>query len=155
MLEAAFEGRFDEHDWDHAQGGVHVWLTDPAGIISHGSVLDRMLVCDGRRVEVAYVEAVATRAADRHGGHGSRVMERVGELIRASYRLGALSTHVYPFYQRLGWERWLGPTFVDGPKGRQRTPRDDGDIMILRTQTSPPLDLAGEIVCDWRSGDVW
>ena len=39
--------------------------------------------------------------------------------------------------------------------GRERTPDDDGDVMILHTPRSPRLDLDGDIVCDWRPGDVW
>ena len=46
-------------------------------------------------------------------------------------------------------------TFVNSPDGRLPTPGDDGDIMILRTPRSSRLDLGGEIVCDWRAGDVW
>ena len=26
LLDTAFEGDFTDHDWDHALGGVHVWL---------------------------------------------------------------------------------------------------------------------------------
>ena len=76
-------------------------------------------------------------------------------LPRRCCELGALSTGTHAFYKRLGWEEWRGPTFVDGPRGRERTPDDDGGIMILRTSSSPHLDLDGEIVCDWRRGDVW
>ena len=82
-------------------------------------------------------------------------MKHIGELIREHYTLGVLSTGTHAFYRTLGWENWRGPTFVDGPGGRERTPDDDGDVMILRTPRSPRLDLDGEIVCDWRPGDVW
>ena len=82
-------------------------------------------------------------------------MREIGQLIRERYSVGALSTETQAFYETLGWERWRGKTFVDGPSGRQHTPNDDGDIMILRTPHSPDLDLDGNITCDWRSGDVW
>ena len=82
-------------------------------------------------------------------------MKHIGELIRERYSLGVLSTGTLALYKTPGWERWRGPTFVDGPSGRKRTPGDDGDVMILRTPRSPRLDLDGEIVCDWRLGDVW
>ena len=78
-------------------------------------------------------------------------MRRIGELIRNRYALGGLSTGAYAFYEPLGWERWRGPTFVDRPSGRERTPGDDGDVMILQTPRSPLLDLDGDIVCDWQS----
>ena len=155
LLDAAFEGDFSDDDWDHALGGIHVWLTGSRGLMSHGSLVDRSLQCSGTTLPVGYVEAVATAASHRRNGYGARVMGRIGELIQESYPLGVLSTGAYAFYESLGWERWRGPTFVDGPAGRVRTPADDGDIMILRTPRSPQLDLDGAIVCDWRLGDVW
>jgi aminoglycoside 2'-N-acetyltransferase I len=82
-------------------------------------------------------------------------MRRIGEIIHARYPLGALSTGTPAFYAPLGWERWRGPTHVEGRTGRTRTPADDGDVLILRTAQTPDLDLDGDIVCDWRAGDVW
>ena len=155
LLDTAFEGDFTDEDWDHAIGGVHVWLIGSRDLISHGSLVERTLVCSGQTLRVGYVEAVATVAAHRRNGHAATIMKHIGELIRERYALGALSTGTHAFYETLGWERWRGPTFVDLPRGRERTPGDDGGIMILRTSRSPRLDLDGEIVCDWRLGDVW
>jgi aminoglycoside 2'-N-acetyltransferase I len=155
LLDRAFDGDFSDDDWDHALGGVHVWVSGAGGVISHGSLVERALVCSGQSVRAGYVEALATAAEHRRQGHGSTVMKQIGELIRARYALGALSTGTHAFYQSLGWERWRGPTFVDSRRGRQRTPDDDGGVMILRTPGSPRLDPDGEITCDWRAGDVW
>ena len=151
----AFDGDFTDDDWKHSVGGVHVWVAESDWVISHGSLVERVLVCSGKTVRVGYVEAVATDVSHRHRGHGATVMRRIGELIRNRYALGGLSTGAYAFYEPLGWERWRGPTFVDRPSGRERTPGDDGDVMILQTPRSPLLDLDGDIVCDWRRGDVW
>lgn len=155
LLDTAFEDSFTDEDWAHAIGGVHVWLIDSRGLISHGSLVERTLVCSGQALRVGYVEAVATVATHRRKGHGATIMKHIGALIGERYPLGALSTGSQPFYESLGWERWSGPTFVDSPWGRERTPDDDGGIMILSTSRSPRLDLDGEIVCDWRLGDVW
>ena len=155
LLDAAFDGAFTDDDWTHAIGGVHVWVTESRGVISHGSLVERTLVCSGTTLIVGYVEAVATAAAHRRQGHGTKVMGRIGDLIRERYSLGALSTGAHAFYETLGWEHWRGPTFVNSPDGRLPTPGDDGDIMVLRTPRSPRLDLGGKIVCDWRAGDVW
>ena len=155
VLDAAFEGDFTDQDWEHAIGGIHVWLTGATGLISHGSLVERTLVCSGTTLSVGYVEAVATVASQRRQGHGARVMRQLAELICEGYPLGALSTGTHAFYATLGWERWRGPTLVKDPKGRERTPGDDSDVMILRTPRSPRLNLDGEIVCDWRLGDVW
>src|SRR5258706_156517 len=154
LLDVAFEGGFTNEDWNHAVGGVHVWLST-RGLISHGSLVERTLVISGQTLHIGYVEAVATAPAHRRKGNGSMVMKHIGELIRERYALGVLSTGNHAFYRTLGWENWRGPTFVDGPGGRERTPDDDGDVMILRTPRSPRLDLDGEIVCDCRPGDVW
>jgi len=155
LLDTAFEGDFTDEDWSHLLGGVHVWLMGPCGWISHGSIVERTLMCGGLTLRVGYVEAVATAAAYRRKGYGATVMKHIGEMIRERYVLGALSTGTHAFYEPLGWERWRGPTFVNAPSGCERTPDDDGDVMILRTPRSPHLDLNGEIVCDWRAGDVW
>jgi aminoglycoside 2'-N-acetyltransferase I len=155
LLDAAFAGDFTDEDWAHAIGGIHVWLIGSRGLISHGSLIERTLVCSGQTLRVGYVEAVATAEAHRRKGYGTMVMKRVGELIRERYALGVLSTGAHRFYESLDWERWRGPTFVDALRGRKRTSEDDGGIMILRTSRSPYLDLSGDIVCDWRVGDVW
>jgi len=155
FLDAAFDGHFSDHDWRHAIGGVHVWVSGSDGLISHGSLVERTLVCSGHRLRAGYVEAVATAAANRRHGYGALVMTRVGELVRERYTLGALSTGSHGFYESLGWERWRGPTSVDGAQGPERTPDDDHGVMILRTSRSPHLDLDQAIVCDWREGDVW
>jgi aminoglycoside 2'-N-acetyltransferase I len=39
--------------------------------------------------------------------------------------------------------------------GKQRTPEDDGFILVLPTPASPPIDLRAQISCDWRPGDAW
>jgi aminoglycoside 2'-N-acetyltransferase I len=155
LLDAAFDGDFSDEDWDHAIGGVHIWLKGSHGLISHASLVERTLSSSGESMRVGYVEAVATVAAERHKGYAATVMTHVDELIRRRYALGALSAGTHALYESLGWELWRGPTFVDGPHGRERTSGDDGGVMILRTPRSPRLDLDGSLVCDWRQGDVW
>jgi aminoglycoside 2'-N-acetyltransferase I len=155
MLDAAFERDFSDDDWRHFTGGIHVWLLDGDTLISHGSLVPRTLESSGHRVLAGYVEGIATAEAYRRKGYGSQIMNRLNTLIRESYQLGALSTGTCAFYETVGWERWRGRTFVDGPDGRQATPNDDDSIMILRTSSSPSLALDGDIVCNWRAGDVW
>ena len=156
MMVAAWEdGSFADSDWEHALGGVHVFVEDDGQILSHGSVVERTLEVDGVRVRAGYVEAVATWPEHQRRGHASLVMGEIGDIIRGEYELGALSTPVPEFYERLGWERWRGPTWVRTATGTERTPDDDGGIMILRTPASPPLDVNANLSCEWRSGDVW
>ena len=158
LLRAAFaqdgEG-FTDADWAHAVGGLHVLLEVGGEIVSHASVVERRLHAGGRAVRTGYVEAVATRPEDQGRGFGSRVMTEVGAHVRDAYELGALGTGRDAFYERLGWIPWTGPTWVRSAHGEVRTPEDDGAIFVLLTPTSPPLDPAGPIACEWRPGDVW
>jgi aminoglycoside 2'-N-acetyltransferase I len=39
------------------------------------------------------------------------------------------------------------------PTGISRTPDADGCVYVL--PLTVPLDLDGELTCDWRDGDVW
>ena len=49
-----------------------------------------------------------------------------------------------------------GRAFCSGDElGRERTPDEEGFIMILRTPTTPDLDAAAPIGCEWRPADVW
>lgn len=159
MLVAAFgsaeEERFTDDDWNHATGGIHFVLELRSEVITHASVVEREMHVDGRPLRTGYVEAVAT-APDRQGaGFGSLVMADVASYIRDRFELGALGTGRHRFYQRLGWLAWTGPSFVREADGTRRTPDEDGYIMVLPTPSSPALDVAAPISCDWRRGDVW
>jgi aminoglycoside 2'-N-acetyltransferase I len=147
---------FTDEDWEHAFPGVHYIVGDEGEVRSHVAVVERDLHVAGRPLRTGYVENVATRAAEQRRGLGTAVMTAAGEHIRANFELGALGTGEFGFYVRLGWERWRGPTSVRAPNGEQRTPDEDGYVMILRTASTPAdLDLEAPISCDWRPGDVW
>jgi aminoglycoside 2'-N-acetyltransferase I len=82
-------------------------------------------------------------------------MRAVNEHIQAHYEFGVLGTGSQPFYERLGWEIWRGPSFVRLAGGDQPTPDEDGYIMVLRTPATATVDVTGPISCEWRRGDVW
>jgi aminoglycoside 2'-N-acetyltransferase I len=48
---------------------------------------------------------------------------------------------------------WQGPSSALTPTGIERTEEEDGGIFVLPLVV--PLDLFGELTCDWRDGDVW
>jgi aminoglycoside 2'-N-acetyltransferase I len=84
------------------------------------------------------------------------VVSAITEHIRNAYPLGALDTGSPGFYERLEWELWRGHTGLRTETGDVvPTPEEDGAVMILRTPSSPPLDLDSLITCDWRPGDSW
>jgi aminoglycoside 2'-N-acetyltransferase I len=158
LLWAAFppgEEGFTEDDWEHALGGMHFLLEVEGAITAHASVVERELHVSGRPRRAGYVEAVATAPTSQGQGLGTVVMRDVNAYIRDAFEMGALGTGLHGFYERLGWETWRGPTSVRTDRGEQRTPDEDGYILVLRTPNSPPLDLAAPISCDWRPGDVW
>lgn len=155
LLDEAFGGDFSETDWENSLGGLHFLLFGDGALLAHAAIVDRILVCSGKRLECAYVEAVAARPSAQGRGCGTRVMREVGGRIREAYPLGALSTGEHAFYEKLGWEMWRGPAWVDAAEGPLRTPDDDGGVMVLRTPATPALDLDADIICDPRPGDVW
>jgi aminoglycoside 2'-N-acetyltransferase I len=157
LLFDAFGGRFDDHDWEHTLGGVHVLADEDDRVVAHGAVVSRLLTTGGRELRTGYVEGVATRSDRRGRGLATLVMGEVGRVIERDHELGALSdgTGIPGFYQRLGWETWQGPTWVAGPRGRARTADDDGSVLVLRTPATAELDPTAPITCDWRPGDVW
>lgn len=161
LLAAAFDRddpdeQFSEDDWQHALGGIHAVVESGDSIVSHASVVDRELHVDGRALRAGYVEAVATLPPEGGRGFGTLAMAAMNDVIRRDHELGALGTGAHGFYERLGWERWLGPTSVRIDGRDHRTPDDDGYILVLRTPRSPVnLDVTAPISCDWRRGDVW
>jgi aminoglycoside 2'-N-acetyltransferase I len=156
LMDEAFAGDFADEDLDHALGGRH-WLIEDAGrIVAHASVVEREIDVDGVRLRTGYVEAVGVAPDLQRTGLGTRVVEPATGYIRDRFELGCLGTGEWPFYERLGWERWQGPSFVRLEDGSlERSADDDDGIMILRTPATPPLDLRASISCGWRPGDSW
>ena len=124
-------------------------------LINHAAVVQQMLLHGGRALRTGYVEGVAVRADRRRRGHGGAMMEALERVVRDAYELGALGTtdEAVAFYAGRGWRQWQGPTSALTPAGIRRTEDEDGWIYVL--PGALPLDLAGELTCDWREGDVW
>jgi aminoglycoside 2'-N-acetyltransferase I len=134
---------------------VHAIACDGDAVVAHASVVPRRLEAAGQPLRTGYVEGVATAATHRGRGLGSAVMTEIGAVVRGQYELGALGTGAYAFYEALGWERWLGPTFVRDGAARIRTAWDDGAIMVLRFGVTADLDRTAPLSCEARSGDDW
>ena len=159
LLTAAFardeHGGFTWDDWLHAIGGTHFILEVGGVVVGHASVVERILEISERPVRTGYVEAVAISPALQRQGLGTLLMRATTMFVASGFELGALGTGSQPFYQRLGWQIWQGPTGVRVEAGFQPTPDEDGYILVLPTPTSPPFDLTEAISCDWRPGDAW
>jgi aminoglycoside 2'-N-acetyltransferase I len=144
-----------EHDWEHSLGGIHAIVWDGDELVGHAAVVQRRLLHGGRALRAGYVEGVGVHADHRRRGHGAAMMAALERVIRRAYDLGALGAtdDAVALYERRGWKLWTGPSSTLAPGGVQRTPDEDGAIYVLPGAAA--LDLAGELACDWRDGDVW
>ena len=82
-------------------------------------------------------------------------MDAAEQVIRGAYQLGALSPSepARQLYLDRGWIQWLGPT-VGAHAGRaDPDPRRRRPVFVLPVAVN--LDPTADLVCDWRSGDVW
>jgi aminoglycoside 2'-N-acetyltransferase I len=155
LLDAVFERDMTDHDWEHALGGVHAVVWEADQLVGHACVIQRRLLHRGHALRAGYVEGVAVRADRRGRGHGAAMMEALERVVRGAYDLGALgaSDEAAGFYAARGWKLWQGPTSALTPTGIRRTQQEDGSIHVLPVDL--PLDLSGELTCDWRDGDPW
>jgi aminoglycoside 2'-N-acetyltransferase I len=151
----AFPDGFSDDDWEHAQGGWHVLVVDRTAVVAHAALVIRQLTVGSRPFRTGYVEAVATEPARQGQGLGSLVMAEIGAIVRREAEMGALSTGRHGFYERLGWERWQGPTYVLRDGHPVRTADEDDGVMVLRHGPSAAVDLAAAIACPQRTGDDW
>jgi aminoglycoside 2'-N-acetyltransferase I len=155
LLDDAFAGEFGEDDWEHALGGIHALVYAGDELVGHASLVQRRIVHGGRALRTGYVEGVGVSAAHRRRGHGAAMMDALERVIRGAYDLGALGAtdDGAALYTGRGWLRWKGPTSTLTPDGIRRTREEDGFIYVLPGEA--PLDLSGDLTCDWRDGDVW
>jgi aminoglycoside 2'-N-acetyltransferase I len=131
---------------------VHALAWEDGELVGHASVVQRRLLHGGRALRTGYVEGVGVRADRRRHGHATTLMEALERVLRAAYDLGALgaSDDAVALYEARGWRPWLGPTSALTPDGV--VPTDDVPHVLA---LGVPLDLVGELTCDWRDGDVW
>jgi len=154
---AAFDEPWDGY-WESIGPGLHVIASDEAGrVLAHAAIVHRTLYPGELVVPTAYVEAVAVLPDRQRTGLGSEVMGVIDGIIDRQYQLGALGTGSQPFYERLGWEIWRGPTWIRNRDGDlERSAAEDGGIMVRRTDSTPEdLELDAPIAVDWRPGEVW
>lgn len=153
LCELAYEEDFSDL-FDRMDGGKHLVGFWEGRIVSHVAWVPRMLEQDGLPpLRTAYVEALATLPGFEGQGYATLMMREVAEVTR-SFDLAALSPSEPGFYARLGWELWRGPLAIRGPEGVLATP-DDEQVMILRTPTTPALNLDARLTAEWRKGELW
>ena len=155
LVYAVFEGDIEEEDWEHGLGGLHALAHADGELVGHASLVMRRMLHGGRALRTGYVEVVAVRADHRRHGLGGAVMAPLERAIDAAYDLGALGSSdiALPFYASRGWQPWRGTLSALTPRGVVPTPDELGGIFVR--PVAAPLDLDGELTCDWRDGEVW
>jgi aminoglycoside 2'-N-acetyltransferase I len=160
LLDEAFEGDFDDTDWDHCLGGLHVLVHDSGagggtGPVAHGAVVQRRVLHAGRSLRTGYVEGVAVHAGLRRRGLGGELMAVLERAIAAAYPLGALSatSEGAGLYASRGWRLWPGRVQALGPGGLLPLPEEEGSLYV-RPGGGTVLDPAQALVFDWRDGDI-
>ncbi|WP_205698199.1 GNAT family N-acetyltransferase [Conexibacter sp. SYSU D00693] len=156
LLDEAFEGDFDDHDWEHSLGGIHALVWEGYELVAHAAVVQRRMLHRGRALRCGYVEGVGVAPEHQRRGHGGVVMTALERVIHGAYDLGALGATDpgMPFYRARGWQAWRGPLGSLTPRGIVPSADESGFVLVLPTDGAQ-LDLDGELVCDWRDGDVW
>jgi aminoglycoside 2'-N-acetyltransferase I len=146
---------FTDSDWEHALGGMHAVIAHRGALVAHAAVVQRRLLYNGRALRCGYVEGVAVHEDWRGQGLAHAVMDAIEQVIRGAYEIGALSSSPIgeKLYRPRGWLHWRGHTSVLAPAGPTRTPDDDGSIFVLPVGIE--VDVAADLTCDWRDGDVW
>jgi aminoglycoside 2'-N-acetyltransferase I len=107
------------------------------------------------REDERVIELRTAHTADLDAGTRPAMMSRLERVVRSAYQLGALGASVEGarMYVARGWQLWRGPSCVLSPEGIRRTTGEDGYIYVL--PVSVPVDVWGELVCDWRHGGLW
>lgn len=132
---------------------THVLCSEAGRLVSHAMWVSRRLRPGNLPILcTAYVEGVVTDPFLQGHGYATAVMQRLAGEIQ-DFELAGLATGRPGFYARLGWESWLGPTFVRTDAGLE--PEPNPDIMILRLPKTPPVDVQWPLSCEWRRGEIW
>jgi aminoglycoside 2'-N-acetyltransferase I len=154
LLDEAFAGDhgFDDEDWAHALGGLHVLAHRDGALVGHAAVVGRQMLVGDRTLRTGYVEAVAVAPTARRQGVAGALMAEVERLVRGGYELGALaaSTDGAALYEARRWTRWQGPLRSLTPDGV--VDGDDSWVYVLPVE---PVDVIAPLTSDWRRGSLF
>jgi aminoglycoside 2'-N-acetyltransferase I len=153
FLDEAFDGDFSDEDFEHSFGGTHFAILADGQLIAHGSVVLRQISFDGQVYPTGYVEAMAVGHEWRGRGVGSKLLAELTDFCRSNFAVAMLSTGSHAFYEKHGWRRFHGESYLATESGVVRTEDDDDELMVLTSLQN--ILAADRVTCDFRSGDVW
>lgn len=153
-------------DYGYLNSAFHIVGLLGEQIVSHALWTDRLLSVAGHvPLNTAYVEYVATEPSLQGQGLASQLLRflvdyiqdehalRAQLKINGPYQLAALAPEDSEFYQRLGWELWLGDLFIRQDGGNIATPEDD--VMVYRLSRTPKFVVTEDLSAEWREGEWW
>ncbi|MET7477439.1 GNAT family N-acetyltransferase [Streptomyces sp. NPDC005648] len=154
MLVEVFGARYDDNAWDHCLGGIHYLLRYGDKLVAHGALVPRYMRQGDRVLRGMYGESMATLDDWCHRGFGSTIVAMATAEIRLNYDIGVFAASKYSFYERLGWDKWRGQTFVETEHGIEARGPDRGAVMF-RLPRHSTVDPDGDLITNLRSGDPW
>ena len=139
-----------------SSGAWHFLAFQGEELVSHAMVTTRWLQPEGHPLlKTAYIDAVATLPAAQGRGYGSSLLRHLAQSIDDEYVIGCLETDDRAgFYERLGWELWLGPLAGRSEQGLIPTPEQKG-IMVLRLSQTPPIHLDSILTIECQEQRIW
>lgn len=154
-------------DYDYLKSAFHVIGRVNNKIVSHGLWTDRLLIVDGQApLKTAYLEYVATEPALQGQGLASQLLRFFIEYIQNDsllrtqlhidkpYQIAALAPEDSDFYQRLGWQLWVGDLAIRLEDGQTIATLDD-DVMVYRLACTPIFSVTGALSAESREGEWW
>jgi aminoglycoside 2'-N-acetyltransferase I len=149
------DGPWRTAHWAELGTGPHVLAEDDTGaLLAHACIAWVPMRIGDLDLCAGYLEDVATRADARGLGYGSAVVRAAHALIKADADLGFLATGSQPFYERLGWVRWRGPSSVRERDGScTRTPDEDASLMALLFERTPAVSVDAPVMRPRRDPD--
>lgn len=135
--------------WASTEVSVIVRREAGGDIAAHAGILARECLVDDRRMRIGGIGGVKSHPELRGTGLGRAAMTKAQELLqdrlKVDFGLLVCPDHVVPFYQRLGWEEFLGDLWVEQRGGRIRFTANDPMVYSIR-QDAPrtgTIDLLG------------
>lgn len=153
-------------DYGYLTSAFHVIGRYGDQIVAHALWTDRRLnVASHAPLKTAYVEYVATEPSFQGQGLASQLLRFLINAIQNErllgtplqhdepYQLAALAPENSDFYQRLGWELWLGNLSIRNEGQIIDTP--DDDVMVYRLAQTPKIAVTDQLSAEWREGELW